>query len=88
MVRAGLASHYCPKDKLEDLQAALLSLPPSLSNDHVRGVLDSFSTADKDFSLTPHLKDISECFTAPTLNDVITNLREVCRLFAILVIEI
>ena len=77
LVRAGLATHFCPSDKLNDLQAALLALPHKTKPEHVRALLDAFHKHDLEFSLAPHLKDIKECFTAPTLDAILDKLGKV-----------
>ncbi|KAA0197164.1 hypothetical protein HAZT_HAZT001356 [Hyalella azteca] len=44
--------------------------------EHVRELLDTFHESPSDFSLTPHLKTIKECFTAPTVHQILQRLAE------------
>lgn len=76
LFHAGLATHYCPTPQLAELEAALLALPTNTKPEHVQGVLDTFHQPPEDFSLAPHLKDIKECFTAPSLVEIIVKLEK------------
>ncbi|XP_018019354.1 3-hydroxyisobutyryl-CoA hydrolase, mitochondrial [Hyalella azteca] len=76
LVSAGLATHFCPASKLDELHSALLALPSHTKPEHVRELLDTFHESPSDFSLTPHLKTIKECFTAPTVHQILQRLAE------------
>ncbi|KAF2368376.1 Enoyl-CoA hydratase/isomerase HIBYL-CoA-H type [Trinorchestia longiramus] len=83
LVNAGLATHFCPAHKLEELHSALLALPNHTKPEHVKGLLDTFNERSSDFSLSPHLRAIKECFSAPSLMRIIERLEksedELCR---------
>lgn len=81
LFRVGIATHFCPGNKVEELKAALLALPHNTQPEHVKALLDAFHQDQHDFSLAPHLKDIKECFTAPTLPQILEKLEKVCKKF-------
>jgi len=83
LVRAGVATHLVPQDRIEELERALLALPANTARPHVEGVLQAFSQPVTEFSLAPHLKEIKRCFTQPTLQEILDCLEksedEFCR---------
>ena len=80
-MRAGIATHFCPADKVEELKAALLALPANAQPSHISALLDTCHEPRSEFSLTPHLKDIAECFTASSLDEIIAKLKKVRNIF-------
>ncbi|XP_057339589.1 3-hydroxyisobutyryl-CoA hydrolase, mitochondrial isoform X1 [Microplitis mediator] len=70
---AGIATHYVPSSKLEDLTQVLLE-----SDDQdVDEILESFeSTVETEFSLDKFLPRIDKCFSADTIEGIIDNLKE------------
>jgi len=66
---AGIATHFVPSEKLTDLKHDLFAL---------HGVVDIESILNKyqqklnhEFSLAPHISQIENCFSAPTIEEII-----------------
>ncbi|KAJ8980748.1 hypothetical protein NQ317_013753 [Molorchus minor] len=71
VVKAGIATHYCETNKLKDLELSLLNC----SNDQdVKTVLGKYEVDNAEFSLSPLLDKINECFSATTVEEVLTKL--------------
>lgn len=70
---AGIATHFCPSNKIEALEQALIDLENA---DEIERVLYEFClhTDDGDFSLAKYLKRIDACFSAPTIEEILCNL--------------
>ncbi|KAH0555063.1 3-hydroxyisobutyryl-CoA hydrolase, mitochondrial isoform X1 [Cotesia glomerata] len=69
---AGIATHYVPLSKLEDLEQVLLESDA----EDIDKVLESFeSSADTEFSLDEFLPRIDQCFSADTVEGIIDNLK-------------
>lgn len=64
---AGVATHYVTSDKLESITNELISKP--LDVDKILNQVCSI--ANQEFSLSPYLKLIKECFSEPTIEDII-----------------
>lgn len=65
---AGIATHYVPSDKLEGVTQELL-----LENSDIDAVLKQYRPENitQEFSLSPYIDIIDECFSAPTVEDII-----------------
>ncbi|XP_016842356.1 3-hydroxyisobutyryl-CoA hydrolase, mitochondrial [Nasonia vitripennis] len=68
---AGIATHYVPSEKLEAVTRELLE-----NNSNVDEILKQYSSenVEQKFSLSPHIELINECFSAPTVEDIISSL--------------
>ncbi|PSN41571.1 3-hydroxyisobutyryl-CoA hydrolase [Blattella germanica] len=78
VLKAGIATHYCESSKLPELEKKLLDCQ-NPDND-VRNILDKATKESKiegyEFSLAPHLKQIDECFSAPTMEEIFARLEK------------
>jgi hypothetical protein len=64
----GVATHFVPSDKLESVCDELLS-----QNSDIDNILEQYlpnNTKEK-FSLAPYIDIINECFSAPTVEEII-----------------
>merc|ERR1711915_683050 len=43
LFKVGLATHFCPENKLEELEGALLALPDDSTSDHIEKLLTTFT---------------------------------------------
>ncbi|XP_050305677.1 3-hydroxyisobutyryl-CoA hydrolase, mitochondrial [Anthonomus grandis grandis] len=70
--KAGIATHYTDSSNLGDLEDALFKC----SNDsEIKAVLDKFNRTDiPEFSLAPYIDQINKCFSAPTVEEIISRL--------------
>lgn len=66
---AGIATHYVPSENLEAVTRELLA-----NDSNVDGILKQYGPANvkQEFSLSPHIALIDECFSAPTVEDIIS----------------
>lgn len=74
--KAGVATHYVESKNLPALEQQLLA---STSNDEVENVLERFSEkkdAGVEFVLQKQLKQINECFGAPTVEGIFAKLEQ------------
>lgn len=70
--KAGVATHYCDSSKLADLEGALIENPKNIDQ-----VLAQFCpVVDHEFVLQKHMKQINECFSAPTIEGVLERLQK------------
>lgn len=72
MIAAGLATHFVPSEKLEELEKCLLNLNTG-DESAVRAAIEEFSTdvqPDED-SILNKLPTINKCFSAETIEDII-----------------
>ncbi|XP_014206608.1 3-hydroxyisobutyryl-CoA hydrolase, mitochondrial [Copidosoma floridanum] len=81
---AGIATHYVPSDKLEDVSQELLA-----NNSNVDEILKPYSpdNVKQEFSLASQLNLINECFSAPTVEDIINRLKTNKSEWALKVVE-
>jgi len=72
LVQAGIATHYCPSEKIPELEKALLSC------DDPGSILQKFCTnpSDVKFSLEPHLQKIDQIFSADTVEEIFSRLQK------------
>lgn len=80
VLKAGLATHFVEKNKLESLESALLDLK-SPDRKTIAEVLQDFQTQsktdeDKDFVLDPHLEKINKLFGGETVEDIFIRLEK------------
>lgn len=68
---AGIATHYVPYGKLETVAQELL-----LESSDIDTVLKPYlpNNVKQEFSLSPYTDLINECFSAPTVEDIISRL--------------
>ncbi|VDM65685.1 unnamed protein product [Strongylus vulgaris] len=73
---AGLATHYVPSSKLDDLQKKLVSLD-TVTDKTVDAVLHDFQPSTiPEFSLKEHLPAINRTFNAKSVEGIIENLKK------------
>lgn len=71
---AGIATHYCHSSKIVDLEQALINL--ANVND-IEVVLNDFCPKQKaEFSLSKHLDRINKCFSASTVEEILSRLED------------
>ncbi|KAK7483606.1 hypothetical protein BaRGS_00025159, partial [Batillaria attramentaria] len=78
--QAGVATHFVQSEQLPALEQALMDLP-EVSDLHVAKVLDAFheqNTIDKDkqFVLKPHIQQINQVFSARSMEEIYSRLKE------------
>lgn len=75
MVHAGFATHYCEYSKLGELEAALANCS---NYTEIKETLQKFCPVDQtdSFSLQPHIKNINDCFSGKTVEEIISNLKQ------------
>lgn len=74
VLNAGVATHYCPSDKLKHLESALLNCNDS---DDIPDIMNSLTTRPQQkFVLSPHLNTINKCFAGCSVEEIIKNLNE------------
>jgi len=74
VLKAGIATHYCDSSKLPELEAELVA---NKNPNNIPSILDSFSApVTTEFVLQKHLKQINECFGAPTVEGIFKNLEK------------
>ncbi|XP_062535857.1 3-hydroxyisobutyryl-CoA hydrolase, mitochondrial [Armigeres subalbatus] len=74
VTKAGIATHYVNSKDVEALEKALIA---TSNSSEVVDVLNKFNVEDNtDFTLAPHLKQINECFSGPTVESIIANLEK------------
>lgn len=70
VLQAGIATHYITSDKLESVTKELVSEPLN-----VDAILNQYcstqNTISDEFSLASDLKFIKQCFSEPTVEDII-----------------
>ncbi|KAL6845562.1 hypothetical protein ACP4OV_025057 [Aristida adscensionis] len=72
MISAGLATHFVPSEKLEELEKRLLNMNTG-DESAVRAVIEEFSTdvQPDEESVLNKLPTINKCFSAETVEDII-----------------
>lgn len=72
MLKAGVATHFCDSGKLFELETALIDNPKNVTQ-----VLNELCPpVEHEFVLQKHMKQINECFNAPTIEGVLQNLQK------------
>ncbi|KAJ9599364.1 hypothetical protein L9F63_010126 [Diploptera punctata] len=78
LLKAGVATHYCESSKLPELEKTLLECKNPDTD--IRDILDKITKESKvegyEFSLKPHLEQIDNCFSAPTLEEIVKRLEK------------
>lgn len=74
VLKAGIATHYCESNQLNDLEQALLNC----SNEQdINTTLCNFNKSDNsEFSLTPLMEKINHCFSANTVEEILVRLEK------------
>lgn len=74
VLKAGVATHYCESAQLPELEAALIA---NKTADDIPQILNSFCPHDNsEFVLQKYLKQINNCFGAPTIEGILNNLEK------------
>ncbi|KAJ8681667.1 hypothetical protein QAD02_017459 [Eretmocerus hayati] len=70
---AGIATHYVPSEELEEVTKKLIS-----NDSDIDGILNQYSSANlkQEFSLAAHIDLINECFSAPTVENILERLKQ------------
>ncbi|XP_018053056.1 PREDICTED: 3-hydroxyisobutyryl-CoA hydrolase, mitochondrial-like [Atta colombica] len=72
---AGIATHFVPSEKLMDLKRDLLTLHEV--DKSVLTILNKYQPKlNYKFSLAPHMSQIENCFSAPTVEEIIERLKK------------
>lgn len=65
---AGIATHFVPSEKLVDLKRDLFALREV----DIERILNKYQQKlNHEFSLAPHMSQIENCFSAPTIEEII-----------------
>lgn len=71
-MHSGIATHFCPSDKLQALEQALINLE---NVDEIERVLNDFCPhVAGEFSLAKYFKQINACFSASSIEEILLNL--------------
>lgn len=74
MLRAGIATHYCDSSKIPELEEKLVA---NKNPNEIANILNSFCPPNNaEFVLQKHLKQINECFNAPSVEAILKNLEQ------------
>lgn len=75
VLAVGVATHYCESAKIPQVERALLELKHP---DDAGKLLDQLCPVESasEFSLAKHLNQINQCFSAPTIEGILTNLEK------------
>lgn len=74
VLNAGIATHYCKSEKIQELEKALLDLK---NVGEVDNVINDFCPKPKsEFVLAKHLDQINKCFNAATMEEILDNLEK------------
>ncbi|XP_023023909.2 3-hydroxyisobutyryl-CoA hydrolase isoform X1 [Leptinotarsa decemlineata] len=74
VLRAGIATHFCESKHLDDLEQALLTCS---NRGDIDTVLSNFEQKEvPPFSLEPVLAKIDKCFSAPSMEGIVSNLKK------------
>ncbi|CAB0035206.1 unnamed protein product [Trichogramma brassicae] len=72
VLHAGIATHYVPSEIIDQVAHDII-----LNNTRVEDILKPYSTADnQEYSLSPHLKTINDCFSPSTVEGIIERLAD------------
>lgn len=71
---AGVATHYVPSERLQDLKQELLSSDVA----NIQNILNKYQPKDikQEFSLAPYMQQIEKHFSAPSVEGIIQRLKE------------
>ncbi|XP_018047191.1 PREDICTED: 3-hydroxyisobutyryl-CoA hydrolase, mitochondrial-like isoform X2 [Atta colombica] len=70
---AGIATHFVPSEKLADLKHDLFAL----HGVDIESILNKYQQKlNHEFSLVPHMSQIENCFSAPTVEEIIERLKK------------
>ncbi|KAI4484030.1 hypothetical protein M0804_007486 [Polistes exclamans] len=71
---SGIATHYVPSEKLEDLKYKLLKSDGS----NIEEIINKYhvNTSRNNFSLNPFIDIIENCFSAPTVEEILERLKK------------
>ncbi|XP_018047193.1 PREDICTED: 3-hydroxyisobutyryl-CoA hydrolase, mitochondrial-like isoform X1 [Atta colombica] len=70
---AGIATHFVPSEKLADLKHDLFALRKV----DIEPILNKYQQKlNHEFSLAPHMSQIENCFSAPTVEEIIERLKK------------
>ncbi|KAL0105453.1 hypothetical protein PUN28_016843 [Cardiocondyla obscurior] len=70
---AGIATHFVPSEKLADLKRDLLTLRET----DIETILNNYQPKlNHEFSLAPHMSQIENCFSAPSVEEIIERLQK------------
>ncbi|KAJ8958257.1 hypothetical protein NQ318_017400 [Aromia moschata] len=73
-VKTGIATHYCKSENLKDLEDSLLNCS---NESEIKTALDKYHMENcTEFSLTPYLEKINYCFSAETIEGILSRLEE------------
>lgn len=74
IVKAGIATHYVPSEKLKDLKEELLTTTDS----NIDKVIKKYQPTElpDHYSLSPYLEQIDKCFSAPSTEEVLQRLHD------------
>lgn len=71
---AGIATHYCESDKMSEVESALLNVNNA---NEIEQVLNELCPKPKEeFSLSKHLDQIEESFSASSVEEIFSNLEK------------
>ncbi|XP_043486577.1 3-hydroxyisobutyryl-CoA hydrolase, mitochondrial-like [Polistes fuscatus] len=71
---SGIATHFVPSEKLEDLKHELLKSDGS----NIEEIINKYhvNTSRNNFSLNPYIDIIENCFSAPTVEEILERLKK------------
>ncbi|XP_015178720.1 PREDICTED: 3-hydroxyisobutyryl-CoA hydrolase, mitochondrial-like [Polistes dominula] len=74
IVHSGIASHFVPSDKLEDLKYELIKFNGS----NIEEIINKYhvNNSSNNFSLNPYIDIIENCFSAPTVEEILERLKK------------
>lgn len=65
---AGIATHFVPSERLEDLKTDLLASQET----NIEKILNEYQpNLNHEFSLAPHMSQIENCFSASSVEEII-----------------
>ena len=89
-LKAGIATHFCKSFKLPELEKELVNCKNPETD--VKEILDRSTKASNAeshvFSLAPHLEQIENCFSAPTVEEILVRLKKDGTEWAVKTLEI
>ncbi|XP_071566717.1 3-hydroxyisobutyryl-CoA hydrolase, mitochondrial isoform X1 [Temnothorax nylanderi] len=72
---AGIATHFVPSEKIADLKRDLLTLR-EIDTEKIEPILNKYQPKlNREFSLAPHMSQIENCFSAPSVEEIIERLK-------------
>lgn len=71
MFKAGIATHFVPSNKLQELQTLLTR---SENPNDIFNLLNKFNDPSGEFSLSENMKQITYCFAAATIEEIFERL--------------